>query len=46
MVANFVDIPNTIEKTIDDNTTFQEDDPFIVQLIEAFIIIDETRSIE
>ena len=41
MVANFVNIPNTIEKTIDDNTTFQENDPFIVQLIEAFIIIDE-----
>ena len=28
-------------KTIDGNTTFQEDEPFIVQLTETSIIIDE-----
>ena len=33
-----VDVPNTVEKTIDSNTTFQEDEAFI---IEASIIIDE-----
>ena len=36
-----VDVPNTVEKAIDGNTTFQEDEPFIVQLTEASIIIDE-----
>ena len=40
-VRIMLDVPNTIEKTIDGNTTFQEDDPFIVQLTEASIMIDE-----
>ena len=37
-----VDVPNTIEKTINSNITFQEDEPFIVQLNEASIMIDES----
>ena len=41
MIANFVDVPNTVEKTIDGNTTFQEDEQFIVQLTKASIIINE-----
>ena len=36
-----VDVPNTVENTIDGNTTFQEDKSFIVQLTEASITIDE-----
>ena len=36
-----MDVPTTVEKTIDDNTTFQEDQPFIIQLTEASIINDE-----
>ena len=36
-----VGVPNTVEKTIDGNTSFQEDEPFVVQPTEASIIIDE-----
>ena len=36
-----MDVPTIVEKTIDDNTTFQEDQPFIIQLTEASIINDE-----
>ena len=36
-----VDVPNTIEKTINGNIAFQEDELFIVQLNEASIMIDE-----
>ena len=34
-----MDVPNTIEKTIDGNIAFQEDEPFIVKLNEASIMI-------
>ena len=37
-----VDVPNTIEKTINGNIAFQEDEPFIVQINEASIMIDES----
>ena len=36
-----VDVSNITEKTIDGNTTFQEDEPFIVQLTETSTMIDE-----
>ena len=37
-----VDVLDTIEKTIDGNTTFKEDKSLNVQLIEASIMIDES----
>ena len=39
------DVLDTIEKKIDANTIFQEDEPFNVQLTEASITIDELGSL-
>ena len=39
------DVFDTIEKKIDANTTFQEDEPFNEHLTEASIAIDELGSL-
>ena len=37
-----VDVPHIVEKIVDGNSTFQEDEPFNLQLTEASIMIDES----
>ena len=37
-----VDVPHTVEKIVDGNSAFQEDEPFNLQQTEASITIDES----
>ena len=37
-----MDVPRIVEKIVDGNSEFQEDEPFNLQLTEASIMIDES----
>ena len=37
-----MDVPHTVEKIVDGNSAFQEDEPFNLQQTEASITIDES----